>query len=552
MKKLLSWFDRNILTIFSFFLIGFIPLYPKIPVLELIPGYIVRVRLEDFFILFAFFIFLLQVLRKKAKFKTIIFWPMIIYLGIGLLSILSAMFITRSIPLNLLHIGKMLLHWVRRIEYFSVFYIFYNGINNLKSFKKFTTWLLFILIALAIYGYGQKYLYWPVFSTMNREFSKGIKLYLTEHARVPSTFGGHYDLAAFLIIFLTLFTSFFLLVKNKFVKFLFIIGFLFSYWLLILTASRTSFIGYLVALTILMLILGLKKNIRWAIPRYLTILFLSMLIMLFFGDLSQRFAHFFNMPKIKETLGINIILKPFRAPPPNSIALNEDVQLVMDRTDERPVESKPKPSGGISGGIETNLPPDVYENLPDFREASKTATLAGRIIDATGASRLVVVPRSFSENAYKYGLSTAIRLDALWPWAIEAFKTNPLLGTGYSTLNKSSLGDFTEAESTDNDYLRSLGETGLLGFLSFAVIIFLVLKTALQSLKKPKDNLVFAYTVSFIAFTVGLLINAFYIDVFEASKVALTFWALTGVLFALQNLPAEKSYVKSKKAKNEN
>ena len=259
MKKLLNWLDDHILTVFCFFLLFFIPLYPKIPLFELIPGYIVRVRLEDLFVLIAFLVFLVQVIRKKATFKSIVFWPMVIYLVIGFLSVLSAIFITKTIPYDKLHIGKAFLHWIRRIEYFSIFFIFYNGIGGFRRARKLLIFTLLVIAFVCFYGYGQKYLYWPVYSTMNREFSKGVRLYLTEHARVPSTFGGHYDLAAFLVIFLTLFAGFFLALKGKVLRWLFLFVFLLAYWLLILTASRTSFIAYLVAITILLIILRQKK-----------------------------------------------------------------------------------------------------------------------------------------------------------------------------------------------------------------------------------------------------------------------------------------------------
>lgn len=525
MKKLFVWLDNNILTIFSFFLIAFIPLFPKIPIMELIPGYIVRVRLEDFFILLGFIIFLIQVLRKKATYKSVVFWPMVIYLVVGFLSSLSAIFITKSVPWDMLHIGKMFIHWVRRIEYFSIFFIFFNGIKSLKNLKKIITWSLLIISLVAIYGYGQKYLYWPVYSTMNREFSKGMKLYLTEHARVPSTFGGHYDLAAFLVIFLVVFLSLFLIVKKKLLKYTYLAVFLLSYWLMILTASRTSFIAYLVAVTILLFIFAFKKGLFWSSSRWLVIISFSLFVMASFGDLSERFAHFFGMPKIKEKFKLDNLLKPIKAPPTNFIALNNDIQLVMDSTDERPTETKP--TDEVS-----NLPPDVYENIPDYKLATGSATGSGKLT-ATTSGVLVPVSRIFSDNAYKYGLSTAIRLDALWPWAIEAFKRNPLLGSGYSTLNRSSLGDFTEAESTDNDYLRILGETGLLGFISFFGIIFVILKTLIKVLQKSIDPFLLAFVSAFIAASFGLLINAMYIDVFEASKVALTYWALAGALLAV-------------------
>ena len=195
------------------------------------------------------------------------------------------------------------------------------------------------------------------------------------------------------------------------------------------------------------------------------------------------------------------------------------------------------------------MPPDVFEDIPDWREATGSASASALLKDASAAAQLVPISRTFSENAYKYGLSTAIRLDALWPWAIAGFKTNPLLGSGYATLSKTSIGQFTEAESTDNDYLRTLGETGILGFISFFSIILILLKTAFKTLKqKITDPFVLAFICAFAAFTFGLLINALYIDVFEASKVALIFWALAGVLLAMTNrLKPQLSKTKAKK-----
>src|SRR3989337_1530554 len=87
----------------------------------------------------------------------------------------------------------------------------------------------------------------------------------------------------------------------------------------------------------------------------------------------------------------------------------------------------------------------------------------GKVIPASLAAR----PRRYSQTAVQYDLSTGIRLDYTWPQAIKGFVRNPLLGSGYSTLTKRNIEDFTEAESTDNDFLRALGETGLLGFLTF-------------------------------------------------------------------------------------
>ena len=192
MRKILSWLDGNLLFLISCFLLAFIPLYPKLPLFEAIPGYIVRVRLEDFLIGFTLIVWLIQLWRKRVVFgPNPLAKPILAYLSIGVLSMISAVFVTRSVPAETLHISKMVLHFLRRVEYFSLFFVFFSSIKSLKQVKIYLIVLLLTILGVTLYGYGQKYLYWPAFSTMNREFSKGWALYLTQHARVISTFGGH-------------------------------------------------------------------------------------------------------------------------------------------------------------------------------------------------------------------------------------------------------------------------------------------------------------------------------------------------------------------------
>jgi O-antigen ligase len=156
-------------------------------------------------------------------------------------------------------------------------------------------------------------------------------------------------------------------------------------------------------------------------------------------------------------------------------------------------------------------------------------------VTTNGTTTIEERERTWSANALKYGLSIAIRLDTLWPNAVKGFMRNPLLGSGYATLNKESDYHFTEADSTDNNYLRALGETGLLGFVAFFGIIFLVLKQTSRNLFS-QDILKSSLAIGLFAGTVGLLINATYIDVYAASKVAFTYWAVVGFTLAVFTL----------------
>lgn len=515
MWKFLRWLDSHVLEYLSFALLILIPLYPKIPLADILPGYIVRIRFDDILVGFAAAIWLVWLLRKKVTLRgNPLFIPLLVYTVVGLLSSLSAIFITKTVPIDSVHVQKLFLHFARRIEYFSVFFIFFSSIKSLSQIKKYVYTAAVVLLLVSIYGFGQKYLYWPAYSTMNREFSKGVKLYLTEHARVLSTFGGHYDLAAYLMVVLTLFIPLILVVKSSLAKILFLLVSICGFWLLILTVSRTSFLAYLISITAAFIFLAGKKGWLWASSRWLIVIFVSLVIMLSFGDLSDRFAHVLKLDNFKA-----LAFKPLKKEPPKG---SQAAYLDIGSKSDIPLSTR-RP-----GGIQSVVPSDVYENVPEFGEdASLPATLAAR-------------PRIYSQTAVQYDLSTGIRLDYTWPKAIEGFTKNPLLGSGYSTLTKRNIEDFTEAESTDNDFLRALGETGLLGFLAFFGIIGFIIWQAISNFKKINDIFFATVVAAITSAIIGLLVNGVYIDVFEASKVAYIFWILTAILLATIKLAQNK------------
>ncbi len=511
MRKLLVWLDENLLFVISAFLLAFIPLFPKLPLFDVIPGYIVRIRIEDFLVAGTLIVWLMQLVRRKVSFgPNPLAKPILAYLTVGILSMISATFITQTVPLIPLHIGKMVLHFLRRVEYFSLFFVFYSSVKSLKQVKAYLTILIFTLLGVTIYGYGQKYLYWPAFSTMNREFSKGWALYLSDHARVLSTFGGHYDLAAYTMIGLIILWALFFSLKNILLKVLTFIILAGLFWLLILTASRTSFIAYIAGVTVLFALWMFRKGIQWSVVRWLGVVVLSIVIMLSFGDLSERFT---KLLKLDQRLaGVKtLLLKPFGRPPTgDQIVLLENnentLENVTSKSDFPPLPMRPS---------------DVVSLTPDGYIATQSAT---------GAAVYKEVSRTYSKAALVYDLSTGIRLDALWPRAIAGFKQNPLLGIGYSTLTKTQVSEFTEAESTDNDYLRAAGETGLLGLITFGWILATVVVLIWKTYTRIKDPLFFGFVIAMIAVVFGLLVNAVYIDIFEASKIAFSFWALVGIV----------------------
>lgn len=546
LRKNLSWLDNHALLILSSFLLAFIPLYPKLPLFEAIPGYIVRVRLEDLLLAGTLLLWGIQVLRKKIDWKTPLTLPIILYAVGGLLTIISGVLVTQTIPAETIHIGKSLLHYFRYLEYFSLFFIVFSSIKTKKHLQISFVVIAATLLAVSIYGYGQKHWYWPVYSTMNREFSKGIRLYLTEHARVQSTFGGHYDLGGYLVIILPIILAAAYVLENKWQRLASWIVFTAGVWLLVLTASRTSFVAYGFAALIVLAILSLAqkkrlKSLWWFIQQSTVVLGLTGILMLAFGsDMYERLLQVLEgYPKIHDTyhsanakrkevieyvpklLGINTTVEK----PKNGISTDDATVLVA--SDTRPITTKPG-----------DKPSDVYVDVPDKKKVASVSASGETVYEE------IEVERTYSDNALKHGLSLAIRLDTLWPRALEGFYRNPVLGSGYATLTKESVEQFTEAESTDNNYLRTLGETGLAGFIFFYGTIGMALYAAISTLPylAKKDAFVRLFVVGYIAGSIGLLLNALYIDIYAASKVALTFWGITGIIMAIYVLYVPKNH----------
>lgn len=557
-KLVINYVDNNILLILGGFLLAFIPLFPKIPLFSPIEEYIVRVRLEDIFILITVVIWFIQVLRKKTRVNPTFFKWVFSYGVVGFLSVISAIFITKTIPLENIHIGKTLLHYFRYLEYFSLFFILFSAIKSKNDVKKIFTIIFFTIFAVAIYGFGQRHYYWPVYSTMNREFSKGITLYLTEHARVQSTFAGHYDLAAWLVIILPLLLTIAFKTKHKALKAISHLAHWSGLWLLIESASRSSFAAYIVAITFVVLFLALQKEkilskLFYFVTRYLFIALTVIITMMYFGgSLAERLLQVVesypqvatiyeqidrarknivgNTKKniVDNTFG-NVFLEiiPEAQKPDNGISTQEAVQIIVS-SDTRPVINKPG---------EKERPTDVYVNVPDL---VKVAT-----VSATGETIFITIEkeRTYSENALKYGLSLAIRLDTLWPRALQGFYRNPFVGSGYATLNKNTLYLFTEADGVDNNFLRTLGETGVLGFITFYGTILFAMSLAFKAIRDHKDELLLIFSIGYFSGSLGLLLNATYIDVYAASKVAFTFWALTGVFVAYYQIVEKQTKI---------
>lgn len=400
-----------------------IPLFPKFPAFR-IPGTYVAVRLEDFLLLAVLLIFAIPLIKNiKRTLKDNVSRSILLFLGIGFVSLLSGVYLTQSVDLK---IG--LLHWIRRIEYMSLFFIGFIYISKFKE-KGFFNYLIKILLLvnlfIFLYGLGQRYINLPVIVTQNEEYSKGIALRWVPGAHINSTFAGHYDLASYLVLTLPIFISAFFVLKDKLSKFLVVLSMFSGFWLLSVAVSRISIVAFILASTISLFLLKKYKEM-------VIVVALSLVIFGTAPDLQVRYKRIYDVI-IQKVSSVVVVYA------------GEDGNVNEDR-------------------------------------------------------------------------STSIRLNVEWPRAIRAFYKNPLLGTGYSSITL----------ATDNDYLRALGETGLFGLMSF-VLIFIYMYKKFKNYVFS-DNIKSVFVAGFIGSTVGIMMTAVFIDIFEASKFAIIYWSFAGLI----------------------
>ena len=529
-KKLVSRYNQWLFGAVAFLLI-FIPLYPKIPLFSPIEQYIVRVRLEDIFIALIGLYWLGLLVLRKVIVPQKVLGLIALYVVVSGISLFSAIFVLGSIPQQQVHIAKSVLHLFRYIEYFSLLFLAFSAVRTKKQLQIVLSLITGIVIATSIYGVGQRYFQFPVYSTMNREFSKGVRLVLeSPYARVQSTFAGHYDFGAFLVITLPVILALALLAQDRYSRWFAWTGFTFGVWGLLASASRSSFIGFLGGIGIVLLLTSLleKKLIAQVISfckkSLISYGLVGAMMLLFGGNLTQLFVNTIQGIPVLNT----VYLTALELLPQSDKIDNAVIPQYTNPVPAKNTEAEEEDSS-------TERPPDVYVDIPDKIEVITISDTGVEVI--TYQER----PRTFSQCAQEKGLSLCIRLEALWPQAINGFKRNPLLGSGFATLNKKNIFHFPDADGTDNNYLRILGETGVLGLITFfsiiGYVVFIAIKILIQTMpasSSMKSNALYqVVAIGYIAGTAGLLVNAIYIDVFVASKVAYMFWSMTGVLLAV-------------------
>lgn len=515
MGKLWNFFKENLLKIGIAFLIIFIPWYPKLPSVHIIHTW-VYIRLEDFFILLVVAIWLLQLIFKRVKLPPKIWSTIGSYWLAGLLSLVFSLIFIAPHLLNFFP-SVAALYYVRHIEYLILFFVAFSTIRSVKDLRDYLIIFGVAIVGFSLYAIGQRFYLdlwaafpkffekysfcFPSFQTGNEEFAKGIPLCLPKDARITSTFAGHYDLAAYLVLLIPVLTGILFFIKKRIYQLITLVITVVSIMVLIFTASRVSFVAYLLGLTVTLVMLGKKKFI---VPFYILSL---VLLLTFSSSTAQRFLDTFRL---------------------TSVVTNNQGQVIG----QLPSELQNKVSSNIIENIPTQTLPvgSGFLGLPQLNAPQKTNQAvvqsalsiaeAKRLKLENGGVEISTISGNFLiRKVLVYDISFTTRFQAEWPNAWNAFLRNPLLGSGFATVTL----------AVDNNFLRILGETGLLGMVTFLSIFFVLALILKQVIPDIEDNIAKAFLFGVAGGVVGLFFNAILIDVFEASKVAETLWILLGI-----------------------
>lgn len=436
MRRLLSKHDSLVkYSVLALLLV--IPLYPKFPLFGF-SNIQVSIRIEDILVFSVVIVWAISVLKDKLSFvRNPITLGFILFFVVGILSLFSAVTLTKTISLS-----TGILHLARRAEYMVCFFIGWEAMRNKSALPLYIRTLLVIVFVTFVVGIGQKYFSWPVITTQNSEYAKGIALRYMPGGHLVTTFAGHYDMANYMVFISPILIAL-MFSKHQVISKVFgtrvmlsrtalAVALLVLYWLIVNSASRMPIVAFMMSSSLILFLLQKKKFIP-------VLLAISILMTGLSSNLIARYMSIFNAT---------------------------------------------------------------------FKRAEE-----------------VVIHTAYAQTASQpEDRSTSIRTNVEWPRAIRALEKNPLLGTGYSSITL----------ATDNDYLRMLGETGLLGLLSFILLGMQIAIRLFGKIKIPlprEYDLDSLFIAAIIAAIPAILLNMVFIDILEASKFAISFWLFLGFAF---------------------
>jgi putative inorganic carbon (hco3(-)) transporter len=158
-----------------------------------------------------------------------------------------------------------------------------------------------------------------------------------------------------------------------------------------------------------------------------------------------------------------------------------------------------------------------------------------------------VIAGLFFERLTEIDDFTTVSRLAIWGSAVTVFTRSPLIGTGYGNLRALLGGLLSLPDGWTGDahnlYLELLAETGLAGFIAFALLIGAALGTALKEYSSSSDEVNKAICFAAFVAIVGVLMHGMVDYIFHTTPQAgALFFLVFGILRAQSNCSREANF----------
>jgi O-antigen ligase len=131
-------------------------------------------------------------------------------------------------------------------------------------------------------------------------------------------------------------------------------------------------------------------------------------------------------------------------------------------------------------------------------------------------------------GAVRLDTSTSARLRS-WGRGLEAYMKRPIFGYG-----------ITGWYFIDNQFIRVLVETGLLGLTAFIFLLYSIFKEGWRVYKATEDKLYKGITMGFLAGLLGMIVHALGANTFIIIRIMEPFWLLAGIVMAIPTIEAKE------------
>lgn len=132
-----------------------------------------------------------------------------------------------------------------------------------------------------------------------------------------------------------------------------------------------------------------------------------------------------------------------------------------------------------------------------------------------------------------------------WSCAIRMFEEKPIFGWGPGTYQFQYAPFQMKSEKTPistnsgiggnahSDYLGALAESGLIGFISYALLVLLIITYSIKIFNRLKAKSIKIFLTSITCSLITYILHGFLNNFLDKDKIAVPFWAMTAIIVAI-------------------